>query len=330
MCIRDRHHTYPRSGDPASGQTLAVTAVSTNTFTVNVGTSPIVAFNVSDATYDANTGVLVLTIGSHSLPVGESIRIAANSLTFSCDRNNFASNHTYPRSTDPAHNNALRVNAVTATTIAVNVGTVKGAKYVITGGVHTFVSGTTGGITPNSGSAVTAGSGTTYNGVTGDMVLEIGSHSLTTSNTVQIATGAVTFTCDKDGHQTNHSYPRASDPVAGTNIAITAVTATTITVNVGKVQGQLPPFTGGGTHNFVSGVTNALTASAGASGTFTAASGTTYDHLTGDLVIEIGSHSLTTSNKITIADGAVTFTCCLLYTSPSPRDRTRYRMPSSA
>ena len=303
------HHTYPRSGDPASGQTLAVTAVSTNTFTVNVGTSPIVAFNVSDATYDANTGVLVLTIGSHSLPVGESIRIAANSLTFSCDRNNFASNHTYPRSTDPAHNNALRVNAVTATTIAVNVGTVKGAKYVITGGVHTFVSGTTGGITPNSGSAVTAGSGTTYNGVTGDMVLEIGSHSLTTSNTVQIATGAVTFTCDKDGHQTNHSYPRASDPVAGTNIAITAVTATTITVNVGKVQGQLPPFTGGGTHNFVSGVTNALTASAGASGTFTAASGTTYDHLTGDLVIEIGSHSLTTSNKITIADGAVTFTC---------------------
>ena len=303
------HHTYPRSGDPASGQTIAITAVSTNTFTVNIGTSPIVAFNVTDATYDANTGVLVLTIGSHSLPVGESIRIAANALTFSCDRNNFASNHTYPRSTDPAHNNALRVNAATATTIAVNVGTVKGAKYVITGGHHTFVSGTTGGITPNSGSAVTAGSGTTYNAATGDLVLEIGAHSLTTSNTVQIATGAVTFTCDKDGHSTNHAYPRASDPVAGTNIAITAETATTITVNVGAVQGQLPAFVGGGTHAFVSGVTNALTASSGASGNFTAASGTTYDYLTGDLVIEIGSHSLTTSNKVTIANGGITFTC---------------------
>ena len=24
------------------------------------------------------------------------------------------------------------------------------------------------------------------------------------------------------------------------------------------------------------------------------------------------------------------YSCCLLYTSPSPRDRTRYRMPSSA
>ena len=303
------HHTYPRSGDPASGQTIAITAVSTNTFTVNIGTSPLVGYDVTAATYDANTGVLVLTIGSHSLPVGESIRIAANALTFSCDKDNFASNHTYPRSTDPAHNNALRVNAVTATTIAVNVGTVKGAKYVITGGVHTFVSGVTGGITPNTGSAVTAASGTTYNAATGDLVLEIGAHSLTTSNTVQIAAGAVTFTCDKDGHQTNHAYPRVSDPVAGTNIAITAETATTITVNVGAVKGQLPAFVGGGTHAFVSGVTNALTASNGASGNFTAASGTTYDHLTGDLVIEIGSHSLTTSNKISIADSGISFTC---------------------
>ena len=303
------HHPYPRPGDPASGQTLAITAVTTNTFTVSVGTSPLVAFNVTDATYDANTGVLVLTIGSHSLPIGKSIRIAANSLTFSCDKDNFATEHSYPRSTDPAFNNALRVNATTATTISVNVGTVKGAKPIITGGVHTFVSGTTGGITPNSGSAVTAGSGTTYNALTGDLVLEIGSHSLTTSNTVQIATGAVTFTCDKDGHSTNHSYPRASDPVSGTNIAITAVTATTITVNVGAVEGQLPSFVGGGVHNFVSGVTNALTASNGASGNFTAASGTLYDYATGDLILEIGSHSLTTSNRITIADNGLTFTC---------------------
>ena len=216
------HHTYPRAGDPVSGQTIAITAVTTNTFTINVGTSPIVAFNVTDATYADNNGVLVLTIGSHSLPVGESIRIASNSLSFSCDRDNFATEHTYPRSTDRALNNALRVNAATATTISVNVGTVKGAKPIITGGHHTFVSGTTGGITPNSGSAVTAGSGTTYNAATGDLVLEIGAHSLTTSNTVQIADGAVTFTCDKDGHTTNHAYPRASDPYSGANLAITA------------------------------------------------------------------------------------------------------------
>ena len=31
-----------------------------------------------------------------------------------------------------------------------------------------------------------------------------------------------------------------------------------------------------------------------------------------------------------IATGISGMYCCLLYTSPSPRDRTRYRMPSSA
>ena len=63
-----------------------------------------------------------------------------------------------------------------------------------------------------------------------------------------------------------------------------------------------------GTHTFVSGVTNAITAGGGGSGTYTAASGTGYTPSTGVLVIEIGSHSLTTSNTVTIADGGITFT----------------------
>ena len=36
-------------------------------------------------------------------------------------------------------------------------------------------------------------------------------------------------------------------------------------------------------------------------------------------------------NKLLFAEGnAIKYICCLLYTSPSPRDRTRSRMPSSA
>ena len=34
--------------------------------------------------------------------------------------------------------------------------------------------------------------------------------------------------------------------------------------------------------------------------------------------------------EITNADSFDLYRCCLLYTSPSPRDRTRSRMPSSA
>ena len=43
--------------------------------------------------------------------------------------------------------------------------------------------------------------------------------------------------------------------------------------------------------------------------------------------------SLSTHYTVTGAggnSGTVVFTSCLLYTSPSPRDRTRSRMPSSA
>ena len=100
---------------------------------------------------------------------------------------------------------------------------------------HTFVSAATDSITPNAGSPVTPASGTTYDSTTGELVLEIGTHSLTTANTIAIGNNTLTFTCDQDNHATQHKYPRAKDPVFGNNaIPITAVTGTTITVNVGK------------------------------------------------------------------------------------------------
>ena len=116
--------TYPRSTDPVSGQTITITNTSTNTITVNVGASPIVNHNVTDASYVPSTGVLVLTIGSgHGLTAGTSIKIAANSLTFTCARDNYATNHTYPRSTDPFYDTAINLTSVDTTTITMNVGT---------------------------------------------------------------------------------------------------------------------------------------------------------------------------------------------------------------
>ena len=102
-------------------------------------------------------------------------------------------------------------------------------------GVHTFVSGVTNAITASGGAtgSFTAASGTTYDPSTGVLVIEIGSHSLTTSNTVTIADGGITFTCDADNHASEHAYPRIGDPASNKTLAITAETATTITVNVG-------------------------------------------------------------------------------------------------
>ena len=102
---------------------------------------------------------------------------------------------------------------------------------------HTFVSGVTDAITAGGGATgnFTAASGTTYNPITGVMVIEIGTHTLTTSNTVTIADNGVTFTCAQDNNTSNKTYPRSTDPASNSALAISAVTATTITVNVGAV-----------------------------------------------------------------------------------------------
>ena len=73
----------------------------------------------------------------------------------------------------------------------------------------------------------------TYAPVSGVLVLTIGVHPFKVGGTVSIAESSLTFTCASDSHATNHFYPRSTDPAAGTFRTITAITSTTITVNVG-------------------------------------------------------------------------------------------------
>ena len=53
-------------------------------------------FTASNATYNAATGVMVLTIGTHSLTTADTVRIDANSLTFTCLMDGNTANKTYP------------------------------------------------------------------------------------------------------------------------------------------------------------------------------------------------------------------------------------------
>ena len=102
---------------------------------------------------------------------------------------------------------------------------------------HTFVSGVANAITASVGASgtFTAAAGTTYDPLSGLLVLNIGTHSLTTSNKVTIADNGITFTCDQDNNTSNKTYPRSTDPASGQALTITATTSTTVTVNVGAV-----------------------------------------------------------------------------------------------
>ena len=127
-CSRDNYqsvHTYPRSTDPIAGINTAVTVTGANTFNINVGSSPIHNDQPSGATYNPNTGDMVLTIGahdftgqttltagsgstyngatgvltinttnpSHALVTGDYVRFDHESLTFSCSKDDHATNH---------------------------------------------------------------------------------------------------------------------------------------------------------------------------------------------------------------------------------------------
>ena len=98
-------------------------------------------FNVTDAVYNGGPGTktihgislaageIVLTIGTHNLQANDTISIADNSLIFTCTMDNRATEHAYPRSTDPASTNTSNLNngVLSVTTaglngIRVNVG----------------------------------------------------------------------------------------------------------------------------------------------------------------------------------------------------------------
>merc|ERR1712093_489493 len=87
-------------------------------------------------------------------------------------------------------------------------------------------------------------------------------------DTITIATGSLVFTCSRDNHNSNHPYPRTTDPADGVILGIEDSKTNTISVNVGSGGG-------GGTgaiieskvavnkHKFESAVVNGVTVSYG-------------------------------------------------------------------
>ena len=106
---------------------VPVEAVGTSTITVNalngttatntdthtwVGLSPY-QFQPTDIAYTPTTGEMVITVTGHPLIKGDRIFFANNSLTFTCAKDNNATQHTYPRVGDPSEGAWHTIDAVT-------------------------------------------------------------------------------------------------------------------------------------------------------------------------------------------------------------------------
>jgi hypothetical protein len=199
------------------------------------------------AAYTASTGDMVLDIANHDLSTGDYIKIADNSLTFTCSMDNNATNHTYPRTTDPVSGQYIEITSSTADTITVNVGASPIVEF-----------------TPTTG--------TTYDPNTGLMVLEIGAHNLTAGTNVKLKEESLVFSCGfggATGAAAEKAYPRSNgnDPFFNTSIAIQSVTATTITLQVLTTV----PSTNTDPHTFVSATTGAVESGGNYAHTFVSA-----------------------------------------------------------
>ena len=314
------NHIYPRNRDRVYDTAVGIKSDGT-------------PYTVTNADYTPTTGITTVTIASHGFSNLDKIKLADNSLTFTCAKDGNATNHSYPRPTDPIHGQWIGITSVTTNTFVINVlgiTTLPTSSSTNTS-AHTFVSATTGGLTYNDGTitlnvttsaekdqythtfvgaaastvitganyshafrwakknAVTSAGSTnytpyyaTYNGATGDLVMTFAdAHGLGTNDTVGIGTSTIAFACEMDQYGTDHAYPRASDPIAGIQTAITAVTSTTMTVNVG--------------------------ASVLGFNTVTAA---TYYQTTGDMKLTLmKAHTLTTENSVKLKQEGLRFTC---------------------
>ena len=93
------------------------------------------AFTATDAVYTSHTGTLLLTIPNHGLTTSDTVGIDTGGLVFKCSKDNFFSNHPYPRAvsktsfpnSDPIAGIQTAIIAKTDDTITLQVGVGGGA-----------------------------------------------------------------------------------------------------------------------------------------------------------------------------------------------------------
>ena len=76
----------------------------------------------TNVAYTGSSGITTITVPSHGFSNGDQIKLRTNSLIFKCDKDNYATEHRYPRPTDPAADTFLTISNVTTNTFRVNVG----------------------------------------------------------------------------------------------------------------------------------------------------------------------------------------------------------------
>ena len=105
--------------------------------------------DITDASYNSTTGIMVITIANHGFVTGDSIQIPDGTITFSCNYGGGVSSQSYPRSKDPNSGKWLVITKINDNSFSVDVGD----GGLAAGITHNFVSAS-GGVLHSSGQYV--------------------------------------------------------------------------------------------------------------------------------------------------------------------------------
>ena len=136
-------------------------------------------------------------------------------------------------------------------------------------------------------------------------------HGMSTSDTITLDDGSISFKCARDNFATVHAYPRPHDPISGVTTAVTVSSTTAFTLNVGR---SLNSSVSISTASYEPS-TGDLVLNLGAGHGFTAAgiltcSDASYNPSTGVLTVTTSvPHGMVTGERVQLAPNSFTFTC---------------------
>ena len=227
---------------------------------------------VAGTTYDPATGILSVTANSHGFSSGDLVRLKEEGFAFTCASDGHTAVKKYPRVTgtginagkaDYAYSKLLEVTRLNANQFTMFIGTSSDTS------IHTFVPGQSlANNVIKIGSrfdieyAIYYGGGNKNVGYTsndeaviegkllraGELLIRTSTaHNLLSGDKIRIIDNGLYFTCTMDNRETEHSYPRVTDPASGAELTIGGGTATStnhltttqFVVNVG------PSYSGG-------------------------------------------------------------------------------------
>ena len=273
--------TITFSGGGGNGGSATITRVNEviTQITVSGGSgytsAPTVSITAPEGTtYDPATGILSAFVASHGLSDGTLIRLEKESFAFTCSTDGFSAVKKYPRNSgtgvnagkpDFAYGRILEVDSINVNRINIFIGTSSDTS------THRFVGGQSlannikvigsrldvehaiyyGGGNDNVGAGVANPDEVVIAGKllrAGELLITTkGNHGLAKTNKIRIIDNGIYFTCTMDNRETEHSYPRVTDPASGVDLTIGGGTATStdhfsatqFVVNVG------PSYSGG-------------------------------------------------------------------------------------